>query len=107
MNNAKDDVRPLAALGQLQLAQHDLPSARASLKRAIELDPRYAPAHYQMARLLKATGEQAEAAKELQLFNKYHDEENKEGIIGLVSNVSGTTPDTCLPIETRVFTRSK
>ena len=86
VNNAKDDVRPLAALGQLQLAQHDLPSARASLQRAIELDPRYAPAHYQMARLLKATGEQAEAAKELQLFNKYHDEENKEGIIGLVSN---------------------
>lgn len=85
VNNGRDDARPLAALGQLQLAQHDLLSAHASLRKAIELDPRYAPAHYQMARLLKATGEQAEAAKELELFNKYHDEENKKGIVGMVS----------------------
>lgn len=85
VNNARDDARPFAALGQLQLAQHDLPSARASLRKALELDPRYAPAHYQMARLLTATGERAEAAKELELFTKYHDEENKEGIVGMVS----------------------
>jgi len=82
---AKDDARPWAALGQLQLAQHDLSSAHQSLQRAIELDPQFAAAHYQMARLLKATGEQAEAAKELELFNKYHDEENKKGMVGLVS----------------------
>lgn len=85
VNNGRDDARPLAALGQLQLAQHDLLSAHASLRKAIELDPRYAPAHYQMARLLKVAGEQAEAAKELELFNKYHDEENKKGIVGMVS----------------------
>jgi tetratricopeptide (TPR) repeat protein len=86
VNYAKDDARPLAALGQLQLAQHDLLSARASLTKAIELDPGYALAHYQMARLLNATGEQAEAATELELFNKYHDEENKKGIVGMVSD---------------------
>jgi hypothetical protein len=38
-----------------------------------------------MARLLKETGEQGEAAKELELFSKCHDEENKKGIVGLVS----------------------
>jgi tetratricopeptide (TPR) repeat protein len=82
---AKDDARPWTALGQLQLAQHDLSSAQRSLQKAIELDPQFSAAHYQMARLLKATGEQAEAAKELVLFNKYHDEENSKGIVGLVS----------------------
>jgi tetratricopeptide (TPR) repeat protein len=86
VNCAKDDARPWAALGQLQVAQHDLLSAHQSLQKAIELDPEYAPAHYQMARLLKATGEQVEAAKELELFNKYHDEENKKGIVGMVSD---------------------
>jgi tetratricopeptide (TPR) repeat protein len=83
--NAKDDARPWAALGQVQLARHDLSSARTSLKKAIELDPSYSPAHYHMARLLKETGEQSEAAKELELFSKCHDEENKKGIVGLVS----------------------
>jgi hypothetical protein len=36
--------------------------------------------------LLKAAGEQEESAKELELFNKYRDEENKKGIVGLMSN---------------------
>ena len=84
-NSAKDDARPWAALGQLQLAQHDHVSARTSLQKAIELDPGYATAHYHMARLLKATGKQAAATKELELFKKYHAEENKKGIVGLVS----------------------
>ena len=83
MTYAKDDARPWAALGQLQLARHDLSSAHLSLLKAIELDPQFAVAHYQMA--ATATGKQAEAAKELELFNKYHDEENKKGIVGLVS----------------------
>jgi len=86
VNNGKGDVRPLAALGQVQLAQHDFATARISLKNAIELDPQYALAHYHLARLLKATGEQEESAKELELFNKYRDEENKKGIVGLMSN---------------------
>jgi len=60
-------------------------SARVSLTNAIGLDPEYAAAHYQMARLLKATGEEAGAAEELERFKKYHDEGTKKGIIGLVS----------------------
>jgi tetratricopeptide (TPR) repeat protein len=83
--DAKDDARPWAALGQVQLARHELTSARTSLKRAIELDPSYSPAHYHMARLLNVTGEQSEAAKELELFSKCRDQENKKGIVGLVS----------------------
>jgi tetratricopeptide (TPR) repeat protein len=82
--SAKEDARPWAALGQLQLAQHDLVSARVSLSKALELNPGYAFAHYQMARLLKTEGEQAAAAKELELFSKYHEEENRKGILGLV-----------------------
>jgi len=84
VSSAKEDARPWAALGQLQLAQRHLVSARVSLSKAVKLDPEYAPAHYQMARLLKATGEQAAAAKEFELFSKYHEEENKKGIVGLV-----------------------
>lgn len=81
---AKEDARPLAALGQLQLAQHHFATARVSLNKAIELDPKYAVAHYQMAGLVNATGEQA-AAKELELFQRYHEEEKRRGIIGLVT----------------------
>jgi len=85
VKHAGEDARPLAALGQLQLEMHDLSSARASLSRAIELDPGYATAHYHMARLLKLTGEASGAAKELELFNQYRSQENKKGIIGVVS----------------------
>ena len=67
---AKEEARPLAALGQLQLAQHHFATARVSLNKAIELDPKYAVAHYQMAGLVKPTGEQAAAAKELELFQE-------------------------------------
>jgi tetratricopeptide (TPR) repeat protein len=81
---AKEDARPWAALGQLQLAQNDLVSARLSLNKAIELNPGYPVAHYHLARLLKVTGESAEAAKEMDLFTRYHEEENKKGIVGLV-----------------------
>lgn len=81
---AKQDSRPLAALGQLQLALHDLPSARRSLQKAIELDPSSAIAHYSMAMLLRRTGEIEEAQNELERYKKYHDEESKNGIVGLV-----------------------
>lgn len=84
-NEAQEDPRPLAALGQLQLAQHDFAAARVSLDKAIRLDPDYAVAHYHLAMLLKTTGEQAAAAKELELFQRCHEEEKKRGIIGLVS----------------------
>ena len=79
------DARPWAALGQFQLEQNLLSSARVSLRKAIELDPQYSTAHYQLAMLLRRTGEQAEATREIALFQKYHDEENKKGIMGLVS----------------------
>jgi tetratricopeptide (TPR) repeat protein len=85
VRSAGGDARPLAALGQLQLAQHDLTQARVSLQKAINIDPGYAPAHYQMAMLLNALGEHAEAMKQLEQFNKYHDEEKRKGIVGLVS----------------------
>lgn len=81
---AGEDARPLVALGQLQLAQHDLTQARVSLQKAINIDPGYAPAHYQMAMVLSALGEHTEAMKQLEQFNKYHDEEKRKGIVGLV-----------------------
>lgn len=85
VDDASEDARPWAALGQLQLAQHDLLAARESLQKAIGIDPGYAPAHYHIAMLLNAIGEKAAALKEFELFNKYHEEEMKKGIVGLVS----------------------
>lgn len=81
---APRDARPLAMLGQLQMEQHDLAAAHTSLKRAIDLDPSSAPAHYNMAMLLRSTGETQRAKQELELYRRYHDEERKKGIVGLV-----------------------
>lgn len=85
VNDANRDARPLAALGQLQLSVHDLRSARRSLRKAIDLDPTYSTAHYYMAMLLRTVGQTDEAKNEIERYKKYHDEENKEGIVGLVS----------------------
>jgi tetratricopeptide (TPR) repeat protein len=83
---AERDARPLAALGQMQLEQHDLAAAHVSLEKAIALNPAFSTAHYYMAMLLRATGERKEAEKEIEKFKKYRDEENKKGIVGLMSN---------------------
>jgi len=103
VNCAKEDARPLAVLGQLQLEQHEFLSASVSLKKAIELDPGYATPHYHLARLLKLAGKQAEAAKELELFKKYHDEENKKGIVGLVSDGRWDYAGFLPSIESRLY----
>jgi tetratricopeptide (TPR) repeat protein len=81
--HAQQDARPLAALGQVQLARHDLRAARISLQRAIELDYTSATAHYNMAMLFRATGEIEEAKKEIELYKEYQEQESKKGIVGL------------------------
>jgi len=85
VNDAKEDARPLAALGQLQLSLQDIPSARRSLQKALDLDPASATAHYYMAMLLRTAGEIEQAKNELERYRKYHDEESKKGIVGLVN----------------------
>src|SRR5215469_9752139 len=74
---APRDARPLAMLGHLQMEQHDLAAAHTSLKRAIELDPTSASAHYNMAMLLRSTGKTQRAKQELELYRRYHDDESK------------------------------
>jgi tetratricopeptide (TPR) repeat protein len=81
---APQDARPLAMLGQLQMERHDFVSARMSLKRAINLDDTSASAHYSMAMLLRSTGETQQAKREIELYQRYHDEDGKRGIVGLV-----------------------
>jgi tetratricopeptide (TPR) repeat protein len=82
--DAQQDARPLAALGELQSEQHHYAAARKSFDRAIALDPTSAVAHYHLASLLRSQGEKEEATKEIALFRKYHDQEKREGIVGLV-----------------------
>jgi tetratricopeptide (TPR) repeat protein len=81
---AGNDARPLAALGQLEIILHNFPSARRSLEKAIQVDPASATAHYTLAMLLRSAGKSQEAKNEIALYKKYHDEEDKQGIVGLV-----------------------
>jgi len=81
---APQDARPLAMLGRLQMERHNIASARASLKKAIDLDNTSASAHYAMAMLLRSSGEKQQAKREIELYQRYHDEEGKRGIVGLV-----------------------
>lgn len=82
--DAKQDARPLTALGELQVQQHDLTEASKSFAAAIALDPTSATAHYQLALLLRSQGELQAANKHMDLFRKYHDQEKNRGIVGLV-----------------------
>lgn len=85
INVAGKDARPWAELGQLQMEQKQYALARKSLSKAIQIDPGYALAHYYLAMVLKRSGDQAEAEKEANLFKERHDEETKNGIVGLVA----------------------
>jgi tetratricopeptide (TPR) repeat protein len=82
--DAQQDARPLAALGELQAEQHDPVAARKSFEKALSFDPTSAIAHYHLASLLRSQGEKEEAGKEMDLFRKYHDQDKKEGIVGIV-----------------------
>lgn len=82
---AGNDARPWAELGHLQMEQRQFTSARASLRKAIQIDPGYALAHYYLAMVLSRSGEHAEAEKEASLFKERHREESKNGIVGLMA----------------------
>lgn len=82
--DARQDARPLTALGEVQSEQHNYAAARKSFERAIALDPTSTVAHYHLASLLRSQGEKEEANKEMALFRKYHDQEKSEGIVGIV-----------------------
>ena len=55
-------VEPRAALaGVLFEYEHDIPAAEREFRRAIEMNPRYAPARYWFAEMLSASGRHEEA----------------------------------------------
>ena len=83
-SDATQDARPLTALGQIQEQRHEPAAAKKSFLQAIALDPASATAHYHLATLLRSDGDAAEAKSQLDLFRKYHDQENKQGIVGIV-----------------------
>jgi tetratricopeptide (TPR) repeat protein len=83
-SDARQDARPLTALGQLQEQRHELAAAKKSFLQAIALDPASATAHYHLASLLRSEGDFEEARTQIDLFRKYHDQENKQGIVGIV-----------------------
>jgi Tfp pilus assembly protein PilF len=82
--DAQQDARPLIALGELQVQQHDLTQARKSYAAAIALEPTSATAHYHLALVLRSQGEIQAAKKQMDLFRQYHDQESNRGIVGLV-----------------------
>jgi len=82
--NARQDARPLTALGQMQAQRHEFAAAKQSFLQAIALDPASATAHYHLASLLRSEGNVEEAKRQIDLFRKYHDQENRQGIVGIV-----------------------
>jgi cytochrome c-type biogenesis protein CcmH/NrfG len=84
VSSASQDARPLIALGQIQEQRHELGEAKKSFLKAIALDQASATAHYHLASLLRSEGNVQEARTQIELFRKYHDQENKQGIVGIM-----------------------
>jgi tetratricopeptide (TPR) repeat protein len=66
----KDDVASLVDLGSARLRLEDLPAAETAFRRAIELSPSSAEAHYGLASALRVRGDEAGQAAELAEFEK-------------------------------------
>jgi tetratricopeptide (TPR) repeat protein len=65
-----EDAETLTATGQVHLNQGRLDQAEAMLRRAVRLDPKHAEARYALGRTLQRRGLVAEAAEQLQAFDR-------------------------------------
>jgi tetratricopeptide (TPR) repeat protein len=65
-----DDAETLTAIGQVHLTRGRLEQAEAMLRRAVTLEPQYAEARYALGRTLQRRGLVAEAAEQLQTFDR-------------------------------------
>jgi arylsulfatase A-like enzyme/Flp pilus assembly protein TadD len=63
-----DRVRAWNGLGVIRYQREDLPGAVEAWSRVVELAPRLADAHYNLANALERTGDPAGAARELRAF---------------------------------------
>jgi Flp pilus assembly protein TadD len=64
------EAHELVALGHLLASQNQQTRAEQVLKRAIQMDPGLAEAHYRLALLFQAQGKNTEANREMALFQK-------------------------------------
>ena len=62
----KDDPLPLNLIAAAYLGKGDIPKAREALQQAVSVDPKFAPAHINLARLAIAEGKLDEARAEYQ-----------------------------------------
>lgn len=65
-----EDAEVLTAIGQIRLNQGRLDRAEVALARAVQIDPEFAEARYAFGRTLQRLGRAAEAATQLELFDR-------------------------------------
>jgi tetratricopeptide (TPR) repeat protein len=65
-----EDAEMLTAIGQIHLNQSRLDRAETALVRAVSLDPAFAQARYALGRTLQRLGRAAEAAEQLNAFDR-------------------------------------
>jgi tetratricopeptide (TPR) repeat protein len=65
-----EDAEMLTTIGQIHLRQDRPARAEAALVRAVALDPAFAEARYALARTLQRLGRTAEAAEQLEAFDR-------------------------------------
>jgi tetratricopeptide (TPR) repeat protein len=81
-------------LAAIYMQQKNYRDARATLLRAVALDPSQADAHYQLGRLYQARGNTAEAEKELHKAQELH-KKAEEDLVGKI----GSSPPPLNPSE--------
>jgi tetratricopeptide (TPR) repeat protein len=57
---------PSFELGKIYKSKQDWPNARKAFEHVVELNPQFAPAHYQLSQVYAHLGLQADAQKEAQ-----------------------------------------
>jgi tetratricopeptide (TPR) repeat protein len=71
------EAHELAVLGHLLASRNQQTRAEQVLKRAVDMDPGLAEAHYRLALLFQTQGKKAEADREMSLFQKVKAEEKQ------------------------------
>jgi tetratricopeptide (TPR) repeat protein len=94
---ATPDSGPLHyALGQIRLRQARFDEAREALERAVEIDPRHAGAHKDLAGVLARAGHEADARRELATAERLNDYDSHRRL--LLERVGVMSGDPTLPL---------
>jgi uncharacterized protein HemY len=75
-----DSPDPYFELGKLYGSQQDWPLARMALEHVIELNPQFAPAHYQLSRVYERLGLRAKAEEEARKTRTLVDAQRDEAL---------------------------